>query len=344
MAAGVELEAGAVEPFRRALAAHAGAALTPADLIPVERVDAVVPGGVLGLELRRGARGAAAVRDGQPAADAARARRALPERDRRWGRSASTRASRWSRRAARARAASRSAPPPKALAPRVGGRPRHRAAARAQPLERGGRAAHDPARAVSDAGRRAARAGRGRRLLGAPSASRSASRRRGPAPTALHAPLDRRREGFAGVAGDLFTSGERVLVAVADVERRRQGLEQIVAGLAPGPHGGAPRGRRSPPTRSWPPATTTWSRSTRPPGGLTRPAAAPGPARPPGLGPGRGRVRAPGVASRARPAPGAGVRLPGAARAARPAGAGGAQSGARGRRALPALAGVRAPA
>jgi hypothetical protein len=49
----------------------------------------------------------------------------------------------------------------------------------------------------------------------------------------LPAPIDRRREGFAGVAGDLFTSGERVLVAVADVERRRRGLEEIVAGLAP---------------------------------------------------------------------------------------------------------------
>jgi single-stranded-DNA-specific exonuclease len=48
------------------------------------------------------------------------------------------------------------------------------------------------------------------------------------------APVDRRREGFAGVAGDLFTSGEPVLVAVADVERRREGLELIVAGLADG--------------------------------------------------------------------------------------------------------------
>jgi single-stranded-DNA-specific exonuclease len=47
-------------------------------------------------------------------------------------------------------------------------------------------------------------------------------------------PLDRRCEGFAGVAGDLFTSGAAVLVAVADVPRRRQGLEEIVAGLAPG--------------------------------------------------------------------------------------------------------------
>src|SRR5215212_375270 len=51
MAAGVELAADAVDAFRQALAAHAGAALTAADLIPVERVDAVVPGGLLGLEL-----------------------------------------------------------------------------------------------------------------------------------------------------------------------------------------------------------------------------------------------------------------------------------------------------
>jgi hypothetical protein len=48
-----------------------------------------------------------------------------------------------------------------------------------------------------------------------------------------HEPVDRRGEGLAGVAGDLFTSGEAVLVAVADVPRRREGLEAIVAGLAP---------------------------------------------------------------------------------------------------------------
>jgi hypothetical protein len=46
---------------------------------------------------------------------------------------------------------------------------------------------------------------------------------------------DRRREGFAGVAGDLFSSGEAVLVAVADVPRRRAGLEAVVAGLSDGP-------------------------------------------------------------------------------------------------------------
>ena len=60
-----------------------------------------------------------------------------------------------------------------------------------------------------------------------------------PVATAGDAPAgiaeDRRREGFAGVAGDLFSSGERVLVAVADVPRRRAGLEAVVAGLSDGP-------------------------------------------------------------------------------------------------------------
>jgi single-stranded-DNA-specific exonuclease len=45
---------------------------------------------------------------------------------------------------------------------------------------------------------------------------------------------DRRGEGFAGVAGDLLTSGEPTAVAVADVARRREGLEAVVAGLAQG--------------------------------------------------------------------------------------------------------------
>ena len=46
---------------------------------------------------------------------------------------------------------------------------------------------------------------------------------------------DRRREGVAGIAGDLFSSGERVLVAVADVPRRRAGLEAVVAALSEQP-------------------------------------------------------------------------------------------------------------
>ena len=42
---------------------------------------------------------------------------------------------------------------------------------------------------------------------------------------------DRRGEGFAGVAGDLLSSGEGVLVVCADVSRRRQGLGRVLGGL-----------------------------------------------------------------------------------------------------------------
>ena len=43
---------------------------------------------------------------------------------------------------------------------------------------------------------------------------------------------DRRGEGFAGIAGDLLSSGEPVAIVCADVERRRRGLEEVVAGIA----------------------------------------------------------------------------------------------------------------
>ena len=51
MAAGLEVEADRVEAFRAALVAHAGGALTDQDLVKEERVDAVVPGDALGLDL-----------------------------------------------------------------------------------------------------------------------------------------------------------------------------------------------------------------------------------------------------------------------------------------------------
>lgn len=51
MAAGLEIDAALVPQLRASLAAHAGAALTPRDLASVQRVDAVVPGGALNLEL-----------------------------------------------------------------------------------------------------------------------------------------------------------------------------------------------------------------------------------------------------------------------------------------------------
>jgi len=50
-AAGLEVRAEALDAFRAAFEAHAAAVLAPEDLVPVERVDAVVPGDELGLGL-----------------------------------------------------------------------------------------------------------------------------------------------------------------------------------------------------------------------------------------------------------------------------------------------------
>jgi single-stranded-DNA-specific exonuclease len=50
-AAGFDIDAGHVEALRRAFVHHAAASLTPDDLIPEERIDALVPGTALGLEL-----------------------------------------------------------------------------------------------------------------------------------------------------------------------------------------------------------------------------------------------------------------------------------------------------
>jgi single-stranded-DNA-specific exonuclease len=50
-AAGLELEAGQLNAFREAFAAHAAAVLRPEDLVPTERVDAVVGGDELCIEL-----------------------------------------------------------------------------------------------------------------------------------------------------------------------------------------------------------------------------------------------------------------------------------------------------
>ncbi len=81
-------------------------------------------------------------------------------------------------------------------------------------------------------------------------------------------PSDRRGEGIAGVAGDLLTSGERVLVAVADVPRRAAGLEAMVAGLARWADGGRLLGEPRGPAGA--------CRRLRPPGGARPPARAAG--------------------------------------------------------------------
>ena len=147
-------------------------------------------------------------------------------------------------------------------------------------------------------------------LLGAPPL--------GPPPRAPLRPASSRTaaaRASPGVAGDLFSSGETVLVAVADVPRRRAGLEAVVAGLSDGPMpvtswgalAARPGARRPlrPPRRARPAA-----------GRDRRSAPAQRPSRPSRLGAGRGRVRDHGVARRARSAPAAHGGLPRPARAA----------------------------
>ncbi len=229
MAAGVELGADAVEPFRAALAAHAGAALAPEDLRPVERVDAVVPGGLLGLHLAEEIERLRPFGMGNPQptllVPAARFSQvaAMGEGGEH------SRFTLVTAGGARSRGvAFRS--PPRDLAPAQA--ESHDIALRLESNRWNGMV--EPRvvlRALCPT-----RPGE-LRVLGEersfweralPGAASPGPRLSGPAP------LDRRGEGFAGVAGDLLSSGESVLVAVADVSRRREGLESLVAGLADG--------------------------------------------------------------------------------------------------------------
>lgn len=235
MAAGVELEAGAVEAFGRALATHAGHALTPGDLIPRERVDAVVPGGLLGLELADELECLRPFGMGNPQptllVPAARFQHvAAMGEEKQHSRFTLVTAG-----GARSRGvAFGSAPGALAQAQadnhdialrlernRWNGMVEPRVLLRAMCPTLAG--------SLDVLGQEGAFWARVARELGR-SASAEATQigDRGAGPE----PIDRSCEGFAGVAGDLFTSGEPVLVVVADVARRRSGLEQIVAGLA----------------------------------------------------------------------------------------------------------------
>jgi len=245
VAAGVELNADAVEPFRRALAAHAAAALSPDDLVPVERVDAVVPGGELGLGLAEDLELLRPFGMGNPQptilVPAARFERVSPMgEDKEHSRFTLVTAG-----GARSRGvAFRS--PPKELAPareqahdialrleqnRWNGMVEPRVILRALcPTEPG---------EIEDVGEDGSFWEELRASFGAATDRpavlddrRSENHGVGVGNGVIE---DRRREGFAGVAGDLFSSGEDVLVAVADVPRRKAGLEAVVAGLSDGP-------------------------------------------------------------------------------------------------------------
>lgn len=236
MAAGLEIEEPEVPALRAALAAHAGERLAPADLIPVRKVDAVVPGGALGLALaeeleRLGPFGAG---NPEPAllVPAARIEHVTAMGEERKHARFSLAGGGYRARGVAFRTSQRSladaGAEPQDVAVglernRWKGTVEPRVVLRSLSATRAGR--------LVDVGERDFWEELGDQADADPEAWWPAAQ---PAPEASRAVRDRREEGgFSGVAGDLLSSGESVLVVVADVPRRRCSLEQLVAGMAP---------------------------------------------------------------------------------------------------------------
>lgn len=238
VAAGLEIDAERVEHFRRDFAAHAAAALTPHDLVPVQRVDAVVPAGALGLDLaeeleRLAPFGAA---NPQPRLLVPGARvgdvRAM-------GKEGSHARFTVSGGGARAAAVAFRTPagPLRALADAP-----HDVCVRLERNEWNGAV---EARLVLGA-LKTTQAGSCELLEAEPpfwpaalaelDADLSATHHSAALPETApdlrsRQVLDRRGQGIAGIAGDLVSSGECTLVVCADVSRRRDGLDAVVGGL-----------------------------------------------------------------------------------------------------------------
>lgn len=234
MAAGLEIEAGKVDAFRAALAAHAGAALTPADLTPPERVDAVVPGGALTLGLAEELERVGPFGPGNPAPRllvpaagiehvTAMGQERQHARFSLVGGGARARGVAF-RRSQRSLAAAGGAPQDAVVSLE---RNRWNGAVEARVVLRG--LSPTPAGSVRALGGRELWEGVAAELEADPARWWPAR----PGLRAARALRERHGEGLAGLAGDLLTSGQTVLAVVADVDRRRAGLERTVAGMAP---------------------------------------------------------------------------------------------------------------
>jgi hypothetical protein len=232
MAAGLEIEEGQVDALRGILARHAGERLAPEDLARVQEVDAVAPGGALTLDLAEELERLGPFGAGNPAptllVPAARVEHVTAMGEER----AHARFS-ISSGGARARGvAFRTSQ--KALA-ETGAAPHDVAVGLERNRWNGTVEARvvlksvcpTPAGTVHDLALQDFWADFERELSADPSLWWD------PAPEVRTRTLrNRRGEGFAGVAGELLTSGEPVLLVVADVARRQAALEATVAGMA----------------------------------------------------------------------------------------------------------------
>ena len=233
MAAGFDIEAAAVDAFRADFVQHAAGALSPRDLRPLERVDAVVPGTALNLDLAEelDRLGPFGHRNPRPTLLVPAARvedpRAMGEEGQHTRFTVVSGGAR-----ARAVAFRTSARSVKACGEELrdvavrlernewNGTVEPRVVLQALCVPKaGGFAVLDDALPLSDhVGIQA------ERPLGAWARS-------GPA---VREVCDRRDEGIAGVLGDLLVSEEDVLVGCADAARRRPGLDAVLGGLVRG--------------------------------------------------------------------------------------------------------------
>jgi single-stranded-DNA-specific exonuclease len=239
-AAGLEIEAASFDAFRAAFLDHARGVLSPDDLVPVERVDAVVPATALGLPLAEELELLAPFGQGNP-----RPTLLVPAAQvgdvRALGADGEHAALTLSSGGARARVVAFGTTP-KSLRGRADRR--LDVAARLELNEWNG--AVEPRlvlRALNETemGECA--------VLGAEmplweALERELSTRLAPAPdegAGVRTVSDHRGDGFAGTVGDLLSSGEDVLVVCADIARRRRAVEGLVGALGRTLRGGGGR-------------------------------------------------------------------------------------------------------
>jgi single-stranded-DNA-specific exonuclease len=230
-AAGLEIERARIPAFTVDLARHAAGALTPHDLVPVQTVDAVVPVASLGLELAEELGRLAPFGAGNPEpallVPAVRLADVQAMGDEGQHARLSIRAGAAGARAVAFRTS------PRALD--ALGQEQQDAVVGLELNEwRGVVEARPVVRALC-----ATRPGRLIEVGGATGFWERLSRALPPAPApiaeaaATRVTIDRRAEGVAAVAGELLASRERVTAVCADLDRRREGLRSVIAGLAP---------------------------------------------------------------------------------------------------------------
>ncbi|MBV9214351.1 MAG: single-stranded-DNA-specific exonuclease RecJ [Actinobacteria bacterium] len=271
-AAGLEIEADRVEEFRRAFVLHASSVLSPSDLVPTERIDAVVGPDRLGAGLAEELDRLRPFGHGNPAptllVPAARVGEVR-------GMGGEGEHSRFTIAGGGARASAVAFRVPASALP-DSLEDRFDAAVRLELNEWNGMVEprlvlralcateHGECRSIVTERTFLDRFERALEALGAPPLDRDGHGPRHSSTGSLGAPTagaprrrvrqvhDRRGEGFAGVAGDLISSGESVLVLCADAERRRAVLEDVIGGIVHAvADASAGAGERCPSLASW---------------------------------------------------------------------------------------------